>query len=111
MEDLEEALPGDDKPEDNDDLDLESFGTKKKNKNDMDDMDDDNKENEGESGEATAWGEDRDYTYDELLQRVYNVIKEKNPDSTMGEKKKFVMRPPQVVKVGAKKTAFVNFTE
>jgi len=115
MEDLEEALPGDDKPEDNDDLDLESFGTKKKKKkkikNDMDDMDDDNKENEGESGEATAWGEDRDYTYDELLQRVYNVIKEKNPDSTMGEKKKFVMRPPQVVKVGAKKTAFVNFTE
>ena len=66
---------------------------------------------EGENGEATAWGEDRDYTYDELLQRVYNVIKEKNPDSTMGEKKKFVMRPPQVVKVGAKKTAFVNFTE
>merc|ERR1719273_218438 len=65
----------------------------------------------GDSGEATAWGEDRDYTYDELLQRVYNVIKEKNPDSTMGEKKKFVMRPPQVVKVGAKKTAFVNFTE
>jgi len=115
MEELEEALPGDDKAEDNDDLDLESFGTKKKKKkkikNDMDDMDDDNKENEGESGEATAWGEDRDYTYDELLQRVYNVIKEKNPDSTMGEKKKFVMRPPQVVKVGAKKTAFVNFTE
>lgn len=115
MEELEEALPGDDKAEDNDDLDLESFGTKKKKKkkikNDMDDMDDENKENEGENGEATAWGEDRDYTYDELLQRVYNVIKEKNPDSTMGEKKKFVMRPPQVVKVGAKKTAFVNFTE
>jgi len=115
MEDLEEALPGDDKAEDNDELDLESFGTKKKRKKkikgDMDDLDDDNKENEGESGETTAWGEDRDYTYDELLQRVYNVIKEKNPDSTMGEKKKFVMRPPQVVKVGAKKTAFVNFTE
>merc|ERR1711894_629487 len=115
MEELEEALPGDDKAEDNDDLDLESFGTKKKKKkkikNDMDDMDDENKENEGENGEATAWGEDRDYTYDELLQRVYNVIKEKNPDTTMGEKKKFVMRPPRVVKVGAKKTAFVNFTE
>jgi len=116
MEDLEEALPGDDdKAEDNDELDLESFGTKKKRKKkikgDMDDLDDDNKENEGEAGETTAWGEDRDYTYDELLQRVYNVIKEKNPDSTMGEKKKFVMRPPQVVKVGAKKTAFVNFTE
>merc|ERR1712204_108803 len=115
MEDLEEALPGDDKAEDNDELDLESFGTKKKRKKkikgDMDDLDDDNKENEGESGETTAWGEDRDYTYDELLQRVYNVIKEKNPDSTMGEKKKFVMRPPQVARVGSKKTAFANFTE
>merc|ERR1739838_602238 len=115
MEELEEALPGDDKAEDNDDLDLESFGTKKKKKkkikNDMDDMDDENKENEGENGEATAWGEDRDYTYDELLSRVYGIIKDKNPDSIMGEKKKFVMRPPQVVKVGAKKTAFVNFTE
>merc|ERR1712029_1030313 len=115
MEDLEEALP-DDKAEDDDDIDLESFGKKKKKKKgkkgDMDDMDDENKENEDDSGEATTWAnQDRDYTYDELLQRVYNVIKEKNPDSVMGEKKKFVMRPPQVVKVGAKKTAFVNFTE
>merc|ERR1719422_2928010 len=102
--------------EDDDDIDLESFGKKKKKKKgkkgDMDDMDDENKENEDDSGEATTWAnQDRDYTYDELLQRVYNVIKEKNPDSVMGEKKKFVMRPPQVVKVGAKKTAFVNFTE
>lgn len=115
MKDLEEALP-DDKAEENDDLDLESFGTKKKRKKkgkkDENDGDDDNKENEGDSNETTAWAnQDRDYTYDELLQRVYNIIKDKNPDSVMGEKKKFVMRPPQVVKVGAKKTAFVNFTE
>merc|ERR1711997_1093092 len=32
-------------------------------------------------------------------------------DTVVGETKKFVMRPPQVVKVGAKKTAFVNFAE
>ena len=38
-------------------------------------------------------------------------MKEKNPDTVVGETKKFVMRPPQVVKVGAKKTAFVNFAE
>ena len=38
-------------------------------------------------------------------------MKEKNPESVIGETKKFVMRPPQVVKVGTKKTAFVNFTE
>merc|ERR1711936_1147027 len=72
---------------------------------------DDNKENE-EDEDATTWGgSDRDYTYDELLQRVYTIMKEKNPDTVVGETKKFVMRPPQVVKVGAKKTAFVNFSE
>jgi len=113
MKELEESLP-DDKADDNEDVDLETFGKKKKKKKRPDAMADDaddNKENEGE-GENTAWANhDRDYTYDELLQRVYNIIKDKNPDSVMGEKKKFVMRPPQVVKVGAKKTAFVNFTE
>ena len=67
---------------------------------------------ENDEEDATTWGgSDRDYTYDELLQRVYNIMKEKNPDSVVGETKKFVMRPPQVVKVGAKKTAFVNFSE
>ena len=28
-----------------------------------------------------------------------------------GEKKKFVMKPPQVVRIGTKKTSFANFTE
>lgn len=61
---------------------------------------------------SEAWGgSDRDYTYDELLERVFGIMKEKNPEMVAGEKKKFVMRPPQVVKVGTKKTAFVNFTE
>jgi len=112
MKELEEALP-DDKADD--DVDLETFGKKKKKKRNKDNDEaaqDDNKENEADAGPSDAWTEqDRDYTYDELLQRVYNIIKDKNPDSVIGEKKKFVMRPPQVVKVGAKKTAFVNFTE
>lgn len=112
MKDLEEALP-DDEAEAEGEVDLESFGTKKKKKKrGKIDEDDENKENEGDSNDTTAWAnQDRDYTYDELLSRVYGIIKDKNPDSIMGEKKKFVMRPPQVVKVGAKKTAFVNFTE
>lgn len=38
-------------------------------------------------------------------------MRDKNPEMVAGEKKKFVMRPPQVVRVGTKKTAFVNFTE
>ena len=61
---------------------------------------------------SEAWMDsDRDYSYDELLQRVFGIMRDRNPDMVAGEKRKFVMRPPQVVKVGTKKTAFVNFTE
>ncbi|KAF4112545.1 eukaryotic translation initiation factor 2 subunit 2 isoform X1 [Onychostoma macrolepis] len=59
-----------------------------------------------------AWaGSERDYTYEELLIRVFNIMREKNPDMVAGEKRKFVMKPPQVVRVGTKKTSFVNFTD
>jgi len=54
---------------------------------------------------------DRDYTYDELLNRVFDIMKEKNPDIVAGSKRKFVMRPPQVLRVGTKKTSFANFAE
>ena len=64
------------------------------------------------SVEANPWvSDDRDYTYEELLQRVFSIMRDKNPEMVAGAKKKFVMRPPQVVRVGTKKTAFVNFTE
>lgn len=64
----------------------------------------------GDSG--CDWqGSERDYTYDELLNRVFNIIKEKNPDMITGEKKKFVMKPPQVARVGTKKTSFSNFAD
>merc|ERR1712192_22455 len=76
------------------------------------DEDDADKENEGEGDSADPWtGSDRDYLYDELLQRVFGIMRDKNPDMVAGEKKKFVMRPPQVVRVGSKKTAFANFSE
>lgn len=62
--------------------------------------------------EPSLWvGSDRDYTYDELLVRVFNIMREKNPDMVAGKKQKFVMRPPQVVRIGTKKTSFANFTE
>lgn len=38
-------------------------------------------------------------------------MREKNPTMVGGQKKKLVMKPPQVVRVGAKKTSFVNFTD
>ena len=56
-------------------------------------------------------GSDRDYQYDELLQRVFGIMRDKNPEMVSGKQKKFVMRPPQVVRVGSKKTAFANFIE
>ncbi|ROI69460.1 Eukaryotic translation initiation factor 2 subunit 2 [Anabarilius grahami] len=80
-----------------------------------DDVIEDDKSTEGitfcsQSGPAWA-GSERDYTYDELLSRVFNIMREKNPDMVAGEKRKFVMKPPQVVRVGTKKTSFVNFTD
>ncbi|XP_062897112.1 eukaryotic translation initiation factor 2 subunit 2 [Mobula hypostoma] len=77
--------------------------------------DDENKRDDGitfSSSSGPAWaGSERDYTYDELLTRVFNIMREKNPDMVAGEKRKFVMKPPQVVRVGTKKTSFVNFTD
>eukprot|EP00095_Tigriopus_kingsejongensis_P006710 maker-scaffold25_size650667-snap-gene-5.31 protein:Tk06710 transcript:maker-scaffold25_size650667-snap-gene-5.31-mRNA-1 annotation:"eukaryotic translation initiation factor 2 subunit 2" len=113
LDELGEALP-DDKEGGDDDLNLESFGKKKKKKKRAggDVGDNDGKDDNAENAEANPWMDsDRDYTFDELLQRVFNIMKDKNPEFVAGEKKKFVMRPPQVVKVGTKKTAFVNFTE
>lgn len=65
-----------------------------------------------ESDLGCDWqGSERDYTYDELLTRVFNIMREKNPDMITGEKRKFVMKPPQVARVGTKKTSFSNFAD
>jgi len=45
-----------------------------------------------------SWvGSDRDYTYEELLNRAFEIMRDKNPDMAAGKKQKFVMRPPQVI--------------
>uniref|UniRef100_A0AC34QKL6 Translation initiation factor IF2/IF5 domain-containing protein n=1 Tax=Panagrolaimus sp. JU765 TaxID=591449 RepID=A0AC34QKL6_9BILA len=51
-----------------------------------------------------------DYTYEELLAMVFGIMREKNPELS-GDKKKFVMKPPQVARAGSKKTAFTNYAE
>jgi len=119
MDDVKDALPdGEEKTEEDIDLDLDSFGTKKKKKKkgkkleDLEDLDnDEDKENEADANSDPWKDSDRDYQYDELLQRVFGIMRANNPEMVAGEKKKFVMRPPQVVRVGSKKTAFANFTE
>uniref|UniRef100_A0A915ER71 Eukaryotic translation initiation factor 2 subunit 2 n=1 Tax=Ditylenchus dipsaci TaxID=166011 RepID=A0A915ER71_9BILA len=47
-----------------------------------------------------------DYSYDELLDMVYDIMREKNPDLAAGKKKTFLMKPPQVARAGSKKTGF-----
>ena len=62
-------------------------------------------QNINQSDQSSAWQEsERDYNYDELLERVFNIIKEKNPDMVTGEKKRFTMKPPDVSRVGTRKT-------
>jgi len=125
LDDIKDALPDNDEAAKGDDGDMaddvadDDFGVKKKKKKtkkktvNMDDLDEDDADKENEEGDsADPWtGSDRDYMYDELLQRVFGIMRDKNPEMVAGEKKKFVMRPPQVVRVGSKKTAFTNFTE
>ncbi|XP_010493208.1 PREDICTED: eukaryotic translation initiation factor 2 subunit beta [Camelina sativa] len=81
---------------------------------DLDDLAND--EEEGAEGIALQqqrypWeGSDRDYIYDELLGRVFNILRENNPELA-GDRRRTVMRPPQVLREGTKKTVFVNFMD
>ncbi|CAL9137093.1 unnamed protein product, partial [Musa textilis] len=55
-------------------------------------------------------GTDRDYKYDELLGRVFNILRENNPDLA-GDRRRTVIRPPQILREGTKKTVSVNFMD
>ncbi|KAL7210292.1 hypothetical protein ACSBR1_031788 [Camellia fascicularis] len=55
-------------------------------------------------------GSDRDYDYEELLSRVFNILRENNPELA-GDRRRTVMWPPQVLREGTKKTVFVNFMD
>lgn len=46
----------------------------------------------------------------QLLDRVFNILRENNPDLA-GDRRRTVMRPPQVLREGTKKTVFVNFMD
>ena len=51
-----------------------------------------------------------EYTYEELVERFYSILRANNPD-LIGEKRKFTLVPPQVVRESSKKTAFCNIEE
>ena len=50
-----------------------------------------------------------DYTYSDLLDRVVDILTSNNPD--LIEKKRRNMKPPQLTRVGTKKTLWVNYQE
>lgn len=50
-----------------------------------------------------------DYTYEELLDRVIGILHSNNPD--LIDKKRRNVKPPQLTRVGTKKTLWVNFQE
>jgi translation initiation factor 2 subunit 2 len=50
-----------------------------------------------DTGSGTPWdGTTRDYHYDELLGRVFGILREKNP--ALSEKTKTIIKPPQVLR-------------
>lgn len=100
-------------------VDLSLKKKKKKKKTRADEFADDEdpeKAAEAEQEAATtsgkfSWsGTDRAYTYDELLDRVFGILRERNPELT-GERRRTVLKPPQVAREGTKKTVFTNFMD
>merc|ERR1712217_275689 len=89
------------------------FGKKKTKKKKKEEKNEDNtNETVDQAGAIVAdveWKPGPLYTYDELLKRMYKIIEDKNP--SLGTTKKYVIKPPQVVRVGSKKVGWVNFSE
>jgi hypothetical protein len=89
-----------------------------------------------EEGEESWQGTSRDYTYHEvsvislsrhvlprtnfyshyipppkkLLSRVFRILRQNNPEMS-GDRRRYVMIPPQVMREGNKKTVFANLNE
>ncbi|KAK1937294.1 putative eukaryotic translation initiation factor 2, beta [Babesia divergens] len=49
------------------------------------------------------------YPYEELLARIQSLINAHNPD--LSGSKRYTIKPPQVVRVGSKKVAWINFKD
>lgn len=64
----------------------------------------------GEGGTAPWLNSDRDYTYAELLGRVFSILRQNNPDLA-GDRRKFTIIPPIIGREGSKKTAFTNISD
>eukprot|EP00931_Biecheleriopsis_adriatica_P040023 TRINITY_DN2289_c0_g2_i1.p1 TRINITY_DN2289_c0_g2~~TRINITY_DN2289_c0_g2_i1.p1 ORF type:complete len:243 (+),score=61.56 TRINITY_DN2289_c0_g2_i1:62-730(+) len=88
------------------------FGSKKKGKKKKEKKEEDEGEQAAGEGDLVGesdWKPGKLYTYDELLTRFYEIVEAKNP--TLGNRERYVLKPPTCVRVGSKKVAWVNFSE
>ncbi|KOO25406.1 eukaryotic translation initiation factor 2 beta subunit [Chrysochromulina tobinii] len=65
---------------------------------------------EGDDGEGEDDDDDREYKYEELLDRMYSLLHANNPELA-GDRKRFLIKPPQVVREGSKRVVLTNFGE
>ncbi|KAH8049291.1 hypothetical protein JL720_15682 [Aureococcus anophagefferens] len=63
----------------------------------------------GARGVGGGGGKYACYSYKELLDRVVGILQANNPE--LSEKRRHTMKPPQLMRVGTKKTLWVNFQE
>ncbi|KAH7642394.1 eukaryotic translation initiation factor 2 subunit 2-like protein [Dermatophagoides farinae] len=98
-----------------DDLDLADFSGLKKKKKKKKPFNLEELENAlpSESGEKESPGDEKpdDSQATEAVDDFDLDFSEKNPESESGGRKKYVLRPPQVLRIGTKKTSFANFLE
>ncbi|KAL9998380.1 putative translation initiation factor IF2/IF5 [Helianthus debilis subsp. tardiflorus] len=86
-------------------------GLKKKKKKQVDAESEDVDAEEDINDPEKPWeGTDRDYKYEELLSRVFDTLRESNPELA-GEKRKTILKIPEVLREGTKKTVFVNLVD
>ena len=73
------------------------------------DSEHDDDASDGSTGDADAvpWaGTNRDYTYDELVDRIFSILSADRPDLASGGRKKYQVKPPHVVRDGCVASAF-----
>lgn len=93
-------------------VDFDMTAKKKKKKKGVLNLDDELGDDAAQEEGGDSWlYSTRDYTFEEMLKRASDLMNDKNPGMKAGEKKKFIMKPPQVVRHGSKKTSFCNFVE
>jgi len=111
-EKLEDHKDEHDDDKENDNPDDEKDDNENKDENDQKEDDEADEADEADrkpKGKPAWYGTDRDYSYGELVERIFSMLLENNPE--LAKSKRKPMKPPQVFREGTKKTVWANFPE